>query len=122
MSKQAVIGTDFTFQAYFLDAANAPFAPAVGPTITIYSFSLAGAKNVLVNGAAMTAVVPAEVGRYVYVYTVPNSFSDGQMLYAEISGEDGVGNVLYQQHEVMLISETRANPTGGLCANFVQGG
>lgn len=121
MSKQAVIGTDFTFQAYFLDGTNTPFAPAIGPNITVFSFSLAGAKNVLVNADAMDPATPVEPGRYTYVYSIPTTFSDGQMLYAEITGEDGLGNNLYQAKEVVMITELRGN-SGGLCAKFVEGG
>lgn len=123
MAKQAVIGTDFTFQARFLDATNAPFDPAVGPTITLFSFSLAGAKNTLVDAADMDAVTPAEVGRYIYVYSVPDTFTDGDMLYAEINGEDGGGDLLAQTDEVVLIAETRSGVfTTGLIIEFVDGG
>ena len=101
MAKQAVIGTAFTFQAFFLDATNTPFDPTVGPTITIFSFSLAGAKNVLVNGAAMVAASPAETGRFTYVYAVPDTFTDGDMLYAEVSGEDAGATLLHQSVEVV---------------------
>lgn len=121
MGKQAVIGTDFTFSAYFMDATNTPFAPAVGPNITIFSWSLAGAKNVLVNGEAMAAATPAEVGRYTYVYSIPTTFSDGQMLYAEITGQDGLANNLFISDELVMITELRGN-SGGLNANFVEGG
>ncbi len=120
MAKEAVIGNAFTFQAMFLDGTNTPFAPTVGPTITIFSFSLAGAKNVLIAAAAMAAVAPAEVGRYVYVYTVPGTFTDGDTLYAEINGEDAGANLLVQTAEVNLIAETRSGAfTTGLIIEFV---
>jgi len=120
VGKQAVIDTDFTFQARFLDGTNTPFDPTVGPTITIFSFSLAGAKNVLVNAAAMVAVTPAEVGRFTYVYSIPDTFTDGDMLYYEVNGEDGGGNLLVQADEVVLIAATRSGTfTTGLIIEFV---
>jgi hypothetical protein len=124
VAEQAVIGSPYTFQARFLDANNAPFAPTVGPTITIFSFSLAGAKNVLVAAAAMSAVTPAEVGRYIYVYAVPTAFSDGDMLYADIAGEDALANDLVESVTVVLIAATRSGVSNnaGLIAQFVEGG
>ena len=121
MAKQAVIGNDFTFQARFLDGTNTPFDPTVGPTITIFSFSLAGAKNVLVAAAAMDPVTPAEVGRFTYVYSVPDTYTDGDMLYAEVNGEDAVANLLAQDVEVVLIAATRSGTfTTGLIIEFVE--
>ena len=120
MAKQAVIGNPFTFQARFLDGTNTPFDPAVGPTIDIFSFSLAGAKNELVVGGVMDAVTPAEVGRYTYVYNVPITFTDGDMLYAEVNAEDALANRLVQSDEVMLIAETRSGVfQTGLIIEFV---
>lgn len=120
MAKQAVIGNPFVFQARFLDGANAPFNPTVGPTITIFSFSTAGAKNVLVNGEAMDPVTPAEVGRFTYVYNVPNTFTDGDMLYIEVDAQDALANDLVQNDEVMLIAATRSGVfTTGLIIEFV---
>jgi hypothetical protein len=123
VAKQAVIGNPFTFQARFLDATNTAFDPTVGPTITLFSYSLAGAKNVLVDDVAMDAVVPAEVGRFTYVYNVPNTFTDGDLLYAEVNGEDAVANKLVQTDEVVLIAATRSGAfTTGLIIEFVDGG
>lgn len=120
MARQAVIGTDFTFQVFFLDGTNTPFDPTVGPTITLFSMSLAGAKNVLVDGVAMVAVTPAETGRFIYVYSVPDSFTDGDMLYAEVSGEDAGANLLAEAAEVVLIAATRSGAfTTGLIIEFV---
>lgn len=120
MSKQAVIGNNFVFQAYFVDGANVAFDPAIGPTIDIFAFSTAGARNSLVTGEAMTAVVPAETGRFVYVYTVPTTFSDGDVLYAEIRGQDALANDLLITDQVVLIAATRSGAynNAGLIANF----
>jgi hypothetical protein len=122
MTKQAVIGNPFVFQALFVGADNVAFDPAVGPTIDIFSFSTAGAKNPLVTGAAMTAVAPAETGRFVYVYAVPTTFSDGDTLYAEIRGEDALANELFLTDQVTLIAATRSGVynNAGLTAHFVE--
>jgi len=124
MGKQAVIGNPFVFQIRYLDGSNVAFDPTVGPTITIFSFSTAGAKNDLVTAAAMSAVVPADTGRYVYAYTVPSTFSDGDMLYAVIEAEDALANILVEEVEVVLIAATRSGVynNAGLNANFVEGG
>ena len=123
MGKQAVIGNPFTFQVRFLDATNTPFDPTVGPTITLFSYSLAGAKNVLVDAVAMDPVTPAEVGRFTYVYDVPDTFTDGDMLYVEYAGEDALANVLVQSDEVVLIAATRSGVfTTGMIIEFVEGG
>jgi len=121
VAKQAVIGNDFTFQIRFLDGTNTPFDPTVGPTITIFSFSLAGAKNTLADAVSMVAVTPAEVGRYTYVYSVPSTFTDGDMLYIEVNGEDALANKLVQAEEVVLIAAARSGVfTTGLIIEFVQ--
>ena len=124
MAEQAVIGNPYTFQARFLDVTNTPFVPTVGPTITLFNFSSSGVKTTLVAAAAMVAVTPAEVGRYIYVYTVPTAFTDGDMLYANIDAEDALGATLVQNLEVVLIAATRSGAynNAGLIAQFVEGG
>ena len=117
MAEQAVIGNPFVFQTRFLDGAGSPFVPAVGPTIDIFSFSLTGVRNSLVTGVAMDPAIPAEVGRYTYVYTVPTAFTDGDMLYGEVYAEDGVGTVYRTLKEVALIATTTNN--AGLRARFI---
>ena len=120
MAKQAVINNPFVFQARFLDATNTAFDPTVGPTIDVFSFSTAGAKNMLVSGAAMDPVTPAETGRFIYVYNIPDTFTDGDMLYAEVNAEDAGANILVQLDEVMLIASTRSGVfQTGLIIEFV---
>jgi|SRR3989338_7169021 len=121
MVEQAVIGNVFVFQVRFLDVNNDPLAPVVGPTIDIFSFSTSGVKNPLVTVGAMTPVVPAEVGRYVYAYTVPVTFTDGDMLYGEVYAEDGGGTVIRLSWEVALIAATRSGAfnNAGLTARFI---
>jgi len=121
MVEQAVIGNAFVFQELFLDANNDPMTPAVGPTIDLFSYSSSGVKNSLVTGAAMAASTPAETGRYTYTYTVPTAFTDGDMLYAEVYAEDGLGTVLRMSHQVALIAATRSGAynNAGLSTRFV---
>lgn len=116
----AVVGKSYTFQALFVDATNTPIA-VVGPTISIFTFSQAGAKTVLVDAAAMNAVVPAEVGRYTYTYTIPGSFTHGDTIHAEMTAPDpgNPGTVFLVKETVSVISLAS---TGGLTTRFVQGG
>jgi len=103
---QAVIGSSFTFQVLFIDPANNPVAVTT-PIIDVFSFSLAGAKNPLVVAQPLVPVVPAEVGRYVYTYAVPTSFSDGDVVYAEYRAT-WMGAQMLAAEAVTLISNTRA--------------
>jgi len=124
MGKQAVIGNPFIFQIRYLDGSNVAFDPTVGPTITIFTYSTAGAKNDLVTAAAMSAVAPADTGRFMYAYTIPSTYDDGTMLYAVIEAEDALANALVDEVEVVLIAATRSGiyNNAGLTANFVEGG
>jgi hypothetical protein len=121
MADQAVIGNTFVFQTLFVDGAGAPFVPAVGPTIDVFNFSTLGVKQLVVTAEAMSVGVPAEVGRYTYAYSVPTTFTDGDMLYAEGYAEDGVGTVYRVAWEVMLIAATRSGAynNAGLVARFI---
>ena len=120
MGKQAIIGEVFVVQAMFWDDTNTPFDPTVGPTIDIFSFSTAGAKNTLVDGEDMDAVTPAETGRFVYPYTIPSTLEDGTMLYVEINGEDALGAALVETQEILVIAATRSGiyNNAGLTASF----
>jgi len=112
--------SSFTFQILFLDTDNTPIA-VVDPTITVFSFSAAGVKQELVAATAMDAVVPAETGRYTYTYTVPAAFTDGDMIYGEMTGEHPVsGDLLWYSEEVSVV--TLPPGSQGLSYNFVKGG
>jgi len=121
MAEQAVIGNPFVFQVLFLDANSDPMTPTVGPFISLFSYSTSGVKNPLVTDEAMSPSTPAEVGRYVYPYTVPTAFTDGDMLYGEVYAEDGVGTVFRVSREVALIAATRSGAynNAGLSTRFV---
>ena len=103
---QAVIGSPFTFQVLFLDPSNAPVV-VTAPVIDVFSFSAAGAKNLLVQAQPLTPVTPPEVGRYVYTYAVPTSFSDGDVVYAEYRAM-WMGSQMFATETVTLIADTRA--------------
>ena len=120
---EAVISKPFTFQVLFVDFMNNPVA-VDNPTISIFTFSLAGVKQVLV-AAAMNPAAPVEVGRYTYTYTIPASFTDGDSLYGEMTGEEPGSGVLSRvEQPLTLISANRGSGGGytGLIARFVKGG
>lgn len=88
MALIGIIGEDFVFQARFLDATNTPIAV---PDATIAIFRLDQATGDLVSltpSTLMDPAVPAEVGRYTYVFTVPSTLVDSTAVYAEMSGTD----------------------------------
>lgn len=119
MSNLAVIGTGYTFQVMFVDAAQQPLAVA-DPTITIFTYSQAGAKNILVASTAMTAV-PGDTGRYRYTYTLPLALTQGDIIYGlmEATDPNNPGGRLVIEEAVNALSATSP---AGLIARFVQGG
>lgn len=121
MAEQAVIGNTYVFQVLLLDVDGNPVAPVVGPTLNVFSFSTLGVKNPLVEAAAMVPSVPAEVGRYVYPYLIPTTFTDGDMIYGEVVAEDGTGFVIRYGWELDLIAATRSGAynNAGLTARFI---
>jgi hypothetical protein len=121
MAVEAVIGSPFTFQVMFLDSSNLPVV-VVDPRITIYQFSGAGAKQILVANVPLVPVFPAEPGRYVYVYTIPIAFQDGTTIYGEMTGTDPApgGILLWVQEVVTAIAATRSGAGyTGLTARFI---
>ena len=125
MALQAVIGSQFIFQALFVDLQNTPIS-VNNPRISIFSFSTDGIKQPLVTDQLMSAVFPAEVGRYIYVFVIPITFTDGEALYAEMTGlnPNVPGVVLLTEQQVVVISVNRGLGAGGtrLIAQFVKGG
>jgi len=115
-----IIGDPFTFQTLFVDSAGIPVTVA-NAAITIFRFNPAGSRVVLVAAAAMTSVV-TEVGRYTYLYEIPDTMTAGWMLYGTMTATDpGSGDILRDETAVELLLETTVTG-GGLVANFVQGG
>ena len=120
---EAVLGSAYTFQALFVDAGNVPIAVNV-PLINVFMFSGTGVKQMLVTAQALAPALPAETGRYIYVYTIPTSLTDGDNIYAEMTGTDpGSGDFLRHMDEVVVISSNRGlGAAGGMHAEFVDGG
>ena len=114
---EAVIGTSFTFQVLFVDGTNAS-VDVTDPTIDIFSFSATGVKQPLLTGQPMDDAVPAETGRYTYAYTIPSAFTDGDTLYAEVTGYHGL-NLMRAFVEVSVISVNRGlGASVGMTASF----
>jgi hypothetical protein len=116
---EVVIGQPFTFSVLFVDASNTPIA-VTSPAITIFNFSALGVKQTLIS-AALSEVTPAETGRYIYVYTIPGTFTDGDTIYGEMSGTDpGSGDLTRVTQTLTLISSNRGlgGAYPGLIARF----
>jgi hypothetical protein len=119
---EAIIGSSFTFQVEFVNDLNIP-VDVTNPRITIFNFSGAGAKQTLVNNVSMVPVTPPEVGRYTYTWVFPVYLTDGDTIYADMSGADSVTGALYLiEEDVTAISSMRANPGyEGLIPRFIKG-
>jgi hypothetical protein len=107
-----VLGEVYVFQALFVDTTGAP-VPVVDPSISVFTFSTVGVKETLASGA-MTVV---EVGRYVYPYTIPTTLREGTTLYAEMTGDDGIGSTLRVDQQVDVVT---FRGDGGLVATVVK--
>lgn len=111
-----LIGAVHVFQALFVDSTGVPLAVNL-PSITVFNFSTVGVKQTLASGA-MAAVVPAEIGRYVYPYTIPTTITEGDTLYAEMTGIDpGSGDTLRVEQQVSAVTQSS---DGGLVATVVK--
>ena len=124
MSAEAIIGQTHVFQVLFVDATNTPIA-VLSPEIEVFYYDNLGIKQVVVATTAMTDDV-TETGRYVYPYTIPTSFADGDTLYGLMSGiNPSTSDSTLVEETVNLVAATRATGgavTGGLRAQFVKGG
>jgi len=121
----AVIGHPFTFQVLFVNGLNVPIVVNT-PTISVFTFSGTGVKQYEVNAQPMLSVVPAEVGRYTYTYTLPLTITGGEAIYAEMTGIDPVTfTLLRTEQELSAIFGGDEDGCGGGCcgltARFVQG-
>jgi len=108
MAVEALIGSDYTFQVLFTDDAGVP--QAVGsPTIDVFNFSATGVRQDLVVAQAMDPATPAEVGRYTYVYTIPSTMDDGDVIYGEMTGVEPITlDTLRGEETVNVISPNRS--------------
>jgi hypothetical protein len=110
---EAVIGNAFTFSVLFVDALNNPIE-VDDPLITVFSYSQAGVKQILVNAQPLIESVPAETGRYTYTYTVPSSFSDGDAFVGIMQGTDPASEITARVEQgVVAISAARGQVGGG---------
>lgn len=125
MAAEVVAGEIHVFQVLFVDDLNTPIAVNT-PEIDIYYFDNLGARVDMVTAGVMTAVVPAETGRYVYPFTVlATVFDDGDTLYGKMSGVNpGTGLTTFVEQTVNVVSPNRALGGGsvGMTATFVKGG
>lgn len=114
-----VAGNNHTFYVLFVDEANQPIA-VDNPTITVFTFTSAGVKQVLVDQAAMVPSTPAEVGRYTYTYAVPEATEAGTNIYAEMWASSlGVRILAEDRVAVISLSSSRSSGTG-MTARFVK--
>ena len=118
MAATAIIGTSFTFQALFRDTDGSPLA-VTSPIITVFYFDDTGDKQIEVNAQPMADPVVAETGRYVYPYTVPTTFRNGDTLYVEMTGiHPSTSDTLVVNETLNLQSETSLRP--GLIHSFFE--
>ena len=115
-----MIGQSYTFQVLFLDQANNPIA-ANNPVINVYHFETDGSKTSLVGpGEPLIPAVPAELGRYTYTYTLPDTLIAGDVIYGLMQGVDpGLGITLIVEQTVDLTYQGLAGQTGGMRAHFI---
>lgn len=118
MAVQGILGGTFTFQVMWRDAANTPQAMN-NPAIDLFTMSN-GAKTMLVTAGVMVAPVPAEVGRYVYPYSISNALADGTVIYAEMTANEvGSGDLFVKEMEINAV--TILTTSYGLVASQVTG-
>lgn len=116
MASTAIIGNSFTFQALFRDADGTPLA-VNAPTINVFYFDDTGTRVDAVAPVAMTAPSPAEVGRYVHVYTIPTTFTHGDTLTAEMTGTHPISGDTLAVLDTLLLQSASTLQTG-LRASF----
>lgn len=116
----AVIGDIYTFHTKFLDGLNIPFVPA-DPQIEVFYFDSVGTKTTLVAAGTPMTPVPADSGRFSFIYMIPTSMTPGTTVYGLMSGTDPSTNLrAIVEDGVELVTAATATPvvTGGLTARF----
>lgn len=116
---QMVLDEAFTIQVLFVDAVNDPVAVA-DPSVEIYFFHT-GVKSTLVASTAMAPSAPAEVGRYIYLYTPSSALLDvGDIVYVDITGTVALQTFREMQKYLIVNAACVAGtPYVGLTARFV---
>lgn len=111
-------GQNFIFQIRFLDTANLPIA-VLDAVIRVFHFDPdTGDLVTLTPTVLMDPVVPVEVGRFTYIFLVPDSLADGSAVYAEMSGTDpGTGDLL-EETQSFVVGVDPALLVPGLATSF----
>lgn len=118
MSSEAIIGEPFVFSKLYLDPLGVPI-PVISPTIKIFRFDpTTGNEIILVAGAPLTPVVPADPGRYAYRYVIPTSLNDGSVLYGEMRATVPISLDLIVETLALDLKSRSSIP--GLNARFVK--
>lgn len=121
MAVDAYLAEPFVFQTLFVDITGAPIA-VIAPNITILRFDgVTGNEIPLVTGAPMSPVFPPEPGRFVFVFTIPGTLLDGDVLYAETRGTDPSTSYVSVSNETINVkSRSSSSACPGLNARFVK--
>jgi len=122
MSK-GIIGRPYTFTVLWVDETGTPF-DVNNPTVEVFYWDEAGDKVTLVPAATvLPKSVPAEIGRYAFTITIPDSLDPSRMIYGTMRGEDPVsGKDLVVEDLVDLFTEGSMNSSSGLTASFIKPG
>jgi len=91
VADRALIGRPYTFQILFVNGNSVPVVPS-NPEITIFYYDKDSLKTTLVT-APLISSTPPEVGRYIYPWSIPTNFVDGDVVYAEMVGIDPGTNI-----------------------------
>jgi len=122
MAVDAYLAEPFVFQTLFVDITGAPIA-VLGPNITITRYDgVTGDEIHLVTGAPMTPAFPPDPGRFVFVFTIPGTLLDGDVLYAETRATDPVTSYTSVSSETVNVKSRAGSSAAchGLNARFVK--
>ena len=116
----AIIGQTYTFHTIFVDGDNNP-SVVLSPEIEVFVFDGTGTKAELVAaGTAMTAV-PNDVGKYIYLWSVPQAWTYGVGIevVAFMKGTDPNDNSTAIAEESVTVTES---PVGWVGVKVGQAG
>ena len=118
-NNRAIIARPFTFQVLFTDGDARPIA-VTDATISIFYYdNTTREKITLVDAASLVASVPSETGRYVYAYTIPGTFLDGDVLYAEMRATDPISTLSVVVDQNLDLAAALSS-TGRMTSRFVK--
>ena len=119
---KAIIGQPFTFTALFLDDLNQPVS-VLSPTIEVFYFNDLGEKVYTIPTATpLPSVVPAELGRYAYAWTIPGNLTIRNTLYSIMKGTNPLTmeDMVVETHVDLFTEDEGTSNTDGLRASFVK--